>query len=136
MKIAVRDIPSYSVNVDGVISQDDFDLNNDTASCLKPVEVCAQIERITNAVTVVADVKANLSFICARCLRSFEKEIHKDFKFNYMLEPTILHVELGDDIRQEIIMGIPVKTLCKDDCKGICPNCGINLNQDECKCKE
>ncbi|MDP8265879.1 MAG: DUF177 domain-containing protein [Candidatus Aceula meridiana] len=137
MRIAVRDIPSYPVSIDGVISQDEFDFSDDAVSCIiQPVEVFAKLEKITNAVTVAAEVKAKFSFVCTRCLESFEKEIQKDFKFNYMIEPTTNHIELGDDIRQEIITEIPMKILCRDDCKGICQSCGINLNEEKCKCNK
>jgi len=136
MKIAVRDIPSHPVIVDGVISQNDLDFSDAAISCAQPVKVSAQLEKITNAVVVKADVKAKFSFVCARCLESFEKEIQKDFEFNYMLEPMTSHIEIGEDIRQEIIMELPIKALCKDDCKGICAGCGMNLNLDECKCNK
>lgn len=43
-------------------------------------------------------------------------------------------IDLRPDLAQEIIMALPQQTLCKDTCKGLCPVCGCNLNQERCKC--
>jgi uncharacterized protein len=45
-------------------------------------------------------------------------------------------VELDDEIRQEIILDYPMKIICKAECKGLCPNCGQNLNTGECDCNK
>jgi uncharacterized protein len=45
-------------------------------------------------------------------------------------------IDLGPDIREEIILDYPVKPLCKPDCKGLCPTCGKNLNEGQCNCNK
>jgi len=43
-------------------------------------------------------------------------------------------VDLGDILRQQLYLSLPVKKVCNEDCRGLCPNCGINLNRGQCNC--
>lgn len=44
-------------------------------------------------------------------------------------------IDLHEIIRQEVVFNLPVRVVCSDDCKGLCPHCGANLNQGGCKCE-
>jgi uncharacterized protein len=52
------------------------------------------------------------------------------------LHPETDTINLTDDIRDYALLAIPMKSLCSENCKGLCPNCGANLNDGPCKCKE
>jgi uncharacterized protein len=56
------------------------------------------------------------------------------YKFDFEIDPENEFIDLGEEIRQEIIMANPPRVLCGKDCKGICPKCGANLNVEQCKC--
>ncbi|MCX5681113.1 MAG: DUF177 domain-containing protein [Candidatus Omnitrophica bacterium] len=45
-------------------------------------------------------------------------------------------MDVGEDIREEIILGFPDKVLCAEECKGLCAGCGANLNNEKCQCKK
>jgi uncharacterized protein len=53
---------------------------------------------------------------------------------NYSLDSSQQYLDLDQDIREEIILEYPLNPLCKADCKGLCPRCGKNLNQELCNC--
>lgn len=110
------------------------DLETEIIKFPGPLRVRADITRITNAVTVNLSVTGRMKANCSRCLEEFDSEFKKDFVLNFQaskLEPVI---DLGDQIREEIILDYPVKPLCKTDCKGLCLKCGKNLNQGGCSC--
>ena len=44
-------------------------------------------------------------------------------------------LSLEDVVREQVLLSLPSRTLCKEDCKGLCPRCGQNLNQETCNCK-
>ena len=134
MKIAVKDIPLKGLEIDGVLEKESFTFDNEDIQCLEPVCVSAYLECIGSVVSAKASARANFSVLCGRCLRSFEKEIVKDLVFHYDLDEQPKYIELGEDIRQEILLDFPYKVLCADDCKGICLKCGMDLNDDKCKC--
>ena len=53
-----------------------------------------------------------------------------------VLAPNTVHIDISDDIRQMILLSIPLKLLCNEDCKGLCPKCGKNRNNEQCDCRE
>lgn len=134
MKISIKDIPQAGLDFTKTLDLDSMGLNDADFSLDSPLEVMAHVECIVNTVTVKARVAVKFHTPCARCLEELERERCEDYTFNYMIEEGMTDVDLGDDIRQEIIIGIPQKVLCRDDCKGICPNCGVNLNNEKCSC--
>jgi uncharacterized protein len=50
------------------------------------------------------------------------------------LSPDMNILDLGEDVRQFLILAVPQKLLCRDDCKGLCPECGVNRNKVQCEC--
>ncbi len=92
-----------------------------------------------------AFVEGQVNFViqgnCTRCLSATEKEYLLDFEENvehdnpdgYELKNDM--VDLSKIVDDLIMINSPVAFLCKDDCKGICFNCGENLNESQCKCK-
>jgi uncharacterized protein len=91
-------------------------------------------------------------FQCDRCLEKFTKEIIAKSQIIYTEdfglidgenEPEIIYLKPGEEeicisenIRQFILLNVPIKLLCSENCKGLCPNCGENLNISKCNCKE
>lgn len=136
MRIAVKDIPSRTLEAKGTLNQNDFNVNESEIRCSSPVEIFVQLTRATNFVEVKARAKTKFAFVCFRCLESFEKEFEKHFILDYVIEPGMTHLEIGEDVRQEIIMSFPMKILCCQDCKGLCLRCGLNLNIGTCRCTE
>lgn len=46
------------------------------------------------------------------------------------------HIDLDAPVRDEMLMGFPVRFFCSEDCKGLCPGCGVNLNKENCRCEK
>lgn len=45
-------------------------------------------------------------------------------------------LDLSDEVRQTIVLAMPLRAICKPDCRGLCPKCRMNLNMKSCSCKE
>lgn len=91
-------------------------------------------------IAVKFNVSVKVLFKCDRCLEDVEYELQSDFsksfKRNEAKEGNEGEViDLTDYINESIILELPTKILCKEDCKGLCQNCGVNLNKESCKCK-
>ena len=115
------------------------------------------IEKKPKKLIIKGNVYTKIILNCDRCLENFQFSVvdefdyvlfltkieidakHKEFKLTKddmeidFLEENIL--PLKDIIFGQIYLNIPIKKLCRDNCKGLCPNCGINLNISECNCK-
>lgn len=91
---------------------------------------------------------------CARCARPVELRLDRDFDVTYVAEERAKALESREldeqeldldyyrddsvDIRallaEQVHLALPMKLLCREDCQGLCPQCGIDLNEDECDC--
>ena len=94
-------------------------------------------------------VRAHATGECDRCLEpaSFDiaGEIEEFYLFNEPEDPEAYEdgyellgedriVDLGEPINDAVVMDTPFVVLCKPDCRGLCPTCGINLNVEQCDC--
>jgi uncharacterized protein len=91
---------------------------------------------------------------CARCLEPVPQQIRRDFELLYRplgadagrdeLSITDAEAEIGyyqgngilleDVLREQVLLALPLKITCRPECKGLCPQCGKNLNQEQCSC--
>jgi uncharacterized protein len=99
-------------------------------------------------------LSANLGLQCARCLEPLRQDVMRDFELLYRplgadagrdeLSVTDAEAEIGyyqgdgllleDVLREQVLLALPLKVTCREDCKGLCPQCGKNLNQEQCSC--
>lgn len=98
-------------------------------------------------------VKTRANFVCDRCAEPYVAAIEDGMMVLYTLsnkfippdeekkydevrriDPGTLEIDISDDVRQTLILAVPIKKLCKEDCRGLCPGCGANLNVEECRC--
>ncbi|EKY26613.1 YceD family protein [Clostridium celatum] len=97
-----------------------------------------------DVIVVNASIKTKLQLTCSRCLDTFIYPIDIDIEERFtndidLQQDGTMFVE-GDSlditeiIENCIISTLPIKRLCKDDCKGLCPECGVNKNVENCSC--
>jgi uncharacterized protein len=82
-------------------------------------------------------ISARTLLKCSRCLTSVEHDIAVGFdeefdEEEYPGEDAV--IDLEDVAAQLLVTSVPMQVLCRDDCKGLCPVCGTNLNESECGC--
>ena len=94
--------------------------------------------------TAQAEVEGEITFTlkgeCTRCLKAVEKTFVVEFAESFGTEDgyPVVNGKIGltKMVEDIIIMNTPVTFLCSDDCKGLCPECGANLNDGACKCNK
>ena len=134
MKIDVNKIPPEGVILNEEISPGELDLETDLVKFHQPLKIKLEASRITNAVTVRLHLGSLISASCSRCLNEFELCLKKNLSLSYPVNKQETIIDLGPDIREEIILDYPIKPLCRPDCKGLCLKCGKNLNEGGCYC--
>lgn len=113
----------------------------------EPVKISGEVKNSTGIVSITAKAEFTLCLSCDRCAEEFSRS------FSIPIEHTLVtRVENEDNdelivvdsysydidplVTEDIILSLPTKVLCKDDCAGICLQCGKNLNQGPCGCKK
>lgn len=138
---------AYNIDVDYIV-----DLSRLSYGIYNPIcdGVCVKGRLFTKADVVYLDIDVSFAFygVCDRCA----EDIKKDFFFNVKKivveelqnekdddDYIIVHnreLDLDELINEEVSLSLPNKILCKEDCEGLCPQCGTNLNVKKCDCKK
>ena len=134
MKIDARQIPDEGVTLTEDFSPGSLELNTDFIRFLLPIKAKAVIHKSYNAINVILTLSSQVAISCGRCLQEVKKDFNRQISLNYALDKSNPIIELDPEIREEIILDYPMKPLCGIDCKGLCPKCGMNLNEGGCNC--
>ncbi len=136
LKFPVKDITSAGLNVKKEVPASEIGLEDGDVDLRSPLSVEASLTRAGNTIMADALVSAQYGYQCARCLADFQRSKSREYHFDYEISSPMDIIDIGEDIRQEMILAIPQRVLCSKDCKGICTGCGVNLNIEKCKCKQ
>ena len=152
MKINVKSL------LNGEISNQSFEyefiLEYDTTAAYKeagyaflsPVKVKGNIKNAGGFIPLTATCTVDIEGKCARCLESVKETVVSEFSRTvavsleaededdeYLLVSEGC-IEIEEPIRDEVLLSLPTRLLCSEDCKGLCHKCGFNLNQGSCGC--
>lgn len=97
------------------------------------IQLNGTVEKIDKLVTFRGTLKSNLQQTCGRCVEISTKPVVKPFELFYEVSEQV-EIDTLDDLREILIMDHPLIYVCSDQCKGLCPECGTNWNQNSCKC--
>ena len=120
-----------------------------------PLEVTAAAELLEGQIRIAGQLETKIEMACARCLEPVVEEISRAFDLFYAALPKGAKpredrlkdddTEIGffegdglflaDVLREQVLLALPVKAICQSDCRGLCANCGANLNHEECRCE-
>ena len=113
----------------------------------RPVAVSGEVRNTAGILELTLSARSTLDAVCDRCGKAFAQE--KDVPFACMLAEELQNeendeivlledgmVDTGDLARTAFILDMDTKTLCSEDCKGLCPRCGADLNLGPCSCKK
>ena len=138
------------------IGSGDIDLDADGTRLIGDINVVGELSKSAAKTDVKGSIKAPLEVNCTRCLTPVQRELDIVFDVDFVdkglfpdskethLESADLDIDviegneldLSEVVREQILLNLPEQVLCREDCKGICPSCGKDLNEGECKCGE
>lgn len=117
----------------------------------EPVKIRVFLTKVGSQIHVRGEIRALVDVECARCLDEITQEVIAPVDVFYVPEKPGVYPEDEDDVGYETYTGesidlaehlrgqlalyFPIRFLCKEDCKGLCPSCGANLNYEECHCE-
>ena len=114
------------------------------------IECTVSCDKTSTGYRIYGNIFCNNKFSCDRCLIEYKKKINTSFNTILTNDSDIVRdknkdvimftnsddfVDLSGILHDIIEIEKPIKRLCSDDCKGICPSCGLDLNHNDCSCK-
>ncbi len=144
---------SGPVRVRGEIPAEDPIWSDWDEELTSPVSVDLSVSATpTGQVLARGNVQATIAQTCRRCLDPVEVRLDEELTLLWVppdrrgggdaaeddgvrkLDPVGNELDLGPAIREELVLAAPAYVTCREDCRGLCPVCGINLNEETCDC--
>ncbi len=108
------------------------------------IEVSGEVVNNGRLLAVTGTIGGVASLVCTRCLEGFIRPVTIPFGQTYreddgQADPDAIdfhgdEIDLAEPVREALIMAEPLKALCREDCRGLCPRCGVNRNETPCAC--
>lgn len=147
MKINITKIKQIKGSSQNYIVEEngkDFIFDGENIKFLSPFKVECVITNTGEIFTVAGKFKSTLGLHCGRCLDEFvfPVEVAFDAAFAQQSEDDEIRQLNGDEIilddilYEALMLDLPLKLLCNDECKGLCAQCGCNLNEKQCTCSQ
>lgn len=147
--VDIRDLNKGAVETTGRIERDDPLFEGLELELSVPVQVRGRLSRAgDDAFLWQAKLQGTTQGSCRRCLTDVEVpfELSLNIMFSadpevaedpavYPLKPPVVQVDLRPAVREEIALAVNAFPLCRDECAGLCPRCGADLNAGPCACK-
>lgn len=157
----VDDIPVEGLSGRRILDSSWFVLPSEADDPIRPIElrepivVDFRLERAGSDVRVELALATSAALVCARCLEPLAYPVRPQTRFTFCrAHPFSAHkgevqlyledmesapfegdeIDLSDLIYEQIVLSFPIKPLCHEACKGLCPHCGTNRNIEDCGC--
>src|SRR6266851_4591997 len=119
--LAVRKLPIRKSYAPGSIDYQTAEIKQG-----EPLEVNATAELLDGQIRIAGDIETKV-------VKPEEARLKEDDAEIGFFEGEGLF--LADVLREQVLLALPMKVICRGDCRGLCPNCGANLNHEECRCE-
>ena len=131
MKVKLSEIPEEGLTLNEHLDPAQMRLDTPELKFTAPLDLTATFQEQRETVWVQVGISGQMRQICGRCLEPYEKLYNGSFHLDYAVKG-MFFLDITDDVRQEILLSYPIRFLCREDCLGLCPQCGTNLNERSC----
>jgi uncharacterized protein len=134
---------------------DELSLDDAELRLIEPAAIRGRVRRKGHEVELRGELDGRVGATCDRCLQPVEIPVRSEFRERFVpavswrdeeqhqLQEEDLNlavfdgeaIELDDLVREELLLAVPAHVLCREDCKGLCPVCGIDRNASSCQCE-
>jgi len=154
MRIELENLVGGKSDFARIYQPDDLNPVDERVRLVAPAEVTGKIRRSGHEVFVNGHVDTRAQVECDRCLQPVELPVSADFALEYITgseyESTEVAelteaemsvavfdgqtIDVDEVVKEQILLSVPTRMLCRENCKGICPECGTDRNTGDCNC--
>jgi uncharacterized protein len=145
------------VRITSDFNEQQLQIGETIAKLDKPAHAELRVRMSGEHVFIDGVLSASLRVTCCRCANLFPQQVEKSFRLEYWPDPEVLRegeefelsyddlnigfyredqVDLSAVVSEQILLDIPMKPVCRESCKGLCDQCGADLNQGDCDCSK
>ncbi len=155
MFLDVHELATRKIRIRKNYAPGTLDFHSGEFHQVEPLDVRATAELVDDQIRIYGTFHTRLEMVCARCLEIVVEEVSKNFDLFYRPMNSVSREEefrlnlddteiaffegdglfLADVLAEQVNLSLPMKVICRSDCRGLCPHCGVNLNQEECRCE-
>ena len=155
MRIDIRELEEGPITLSGEVPLMDLNFDPDEIHISGPIGVTLTAEKRAQRIRVRGCFAVDVEVPCARCLDPVRVPLVSEFDQFYqsnaeqqLVGEIVLNerdtelgffngdfIEVSDIVREQILLALPMKPICREDCKGLCPHCGRNRNTEACNCQ-
>ncbi len=153
MLVNINEIPKEGLDLNYIEDPAGLDLSKGLR-VEEGIFVQARVTKLYDTISISGNIRGTLIMECSRCLKEFPYPISQSFYIDYTPAEKIRHeehelkkeeldinfysgesIEITDLVLEQILLAISIKPLCKQECLGLCPKCGKDLNAGKCSCE-
>jgi len=154
MLITRHELELHRIVVEKTFEPDSLDFQGEDFRQIDPLTVKAVADLTGDEIGIRGVLKTRVETVCDRCLKRVPLPIEHSFDLIYRPMATIARNEelelpedeldigfyqgegiaLGDVLTEQVILAVPMKVICREDCRGLCPTCGVDRNAAACSC--
>jgi DUF177 domain-containing protein len=157
MFIEIKEIGPEGLEIDRLIAEfPPLPLDGSEVVRVGEIHLTGQLRREAAGVDFAGDIETAATVTCSRCLEAYRLPLALHFRLFYTTSPDAtgrkerrvdeesvtltrydgVRLDVRSLLSEQIYLGLPLKPLCTEDCRGLCARCGTNLNQRPCDCRE
>jgi uncharacterized protein len=156
MLISLARLPEDGLRFEHQYQMGELDLTGHEFSLQQLPRLAGRVDRTGMDMRVRGELSAVIEIACDRCLQQVIIPIQRPFDLFYTpedaagksaeteLQPRDLdfavyqkdEIDLDELVREQLELSLPTRVLCREDCRGLCPQCGADLNQEQCQCQK
>jgi uncharacterized protein len=154
MRIELVNLEHGRSDFDHVYQPDELGSFDDRVSLVAPVNVTGKVRLAGTELFVNGHIETRARVECDRCLKPIELPVNADFDLQYIpggayessgaveltqeeMSISVFDgeaIDVDEIVKEQVLLAVPTRMLCRPDCKGICPDCGIDKNTGDCAC--
>ncbi len=151
MIVALNELEDGTASLDWEETPDELHIQDEDLQFVGPIKTRIEFVKLGESISASGETRADLRLECVRCLEPVSFSLACDFRFVFQksrpeamkddedetlifLDESGDKVDLGEEIKDYILLEMPLNPLCKSSCEGLCPTCGENLNLTQCNC--
>ncbi len=154
MRIELENLEGGKSEFAHVYQPDDLNPVDERVSLIAPATFSGKVRLAGNEVFVNGHVETRAQVECDRCLQPVETPVDADFALEYITDSEYESsetaelteaemavsvfdgegIDVDEVVKEQIVLAVPTRMLCREDCKGICPECGADRNTGDCNC--